>query len=291
MNFRSIILIFISATVVACSALPTSASVTRDSPLAGSPTSGFAAVGMFGDSSSFYSSGTAFANGNWVLTARHNVTTDASITGPLKSPAQLRFGLGSSTYIGEALYADFGADLALLKLSTTAPTFAELRDPNGGSELGQTFTAVGFGGTDSNGDGTWGPGGYGLRRLFENRVDNIQSGSLIGQGTVLRYDFDKTSGDAIGPLEGIAGPGDSGGGVFLNDGSGFVLTAVISSSGSPVQGATGSNVRLADHYDTILSIVPEPSTFPACGAITAYLLSRAARRNFRRNEMSAALPR
>jgi hypothetical protein len=247
------------AGLLACSTL-SRASVTRGSPLNGSTSTDYPSVGLFGDVSGFYGSATAVHDGHWVLTARHCVTTNLSITGSLKAPSQLRFRAGSTTYVATEVCASFGADIAIVRLASPVPVYSDLWSVALGDEIGMTFTAVGYGGTDSNGDGAWGPGGFGTKRMFQNKVDAIQTGPLLGQGTVLRYDFDKSAGDDVGDYEGLAGPGDSGGAVFLPWSDSFRLAGIISSSGSPIQGATGSNVRIADYYTQIMAIVPEPGS-------------------------------
>ncbi len=104
---------------------------------------------------------------------------------------------------------------------------------------------------------------------WTNRIDSVQTGALPGQGQVLRYDFNLATGEAVGNDEGLAGPGDSGGGLFLWDGQRYLLAGILSSSGSPVDGASASAARLAPLAATVAAAVPEPAgltlllTFPA----------------------------
>lgn len=242
-------------------ASPALASITVENPATGTPTVDYPGVGLLGDGRGFNASATVILDGKHILTARHAVTTDGTLSGPLKDASVLRFKLDGAMYAGVELFADFGADLAVVRLDGIAPHSYELWDPALGSELGQVFMAVGFGDTDSDRDGRWGPGGRGSRRLFANRIDEIRIGGLAGQGMVLSYDFDKDSGDSVGGLEGIAGPADSGGGVFLPWGNDHLLVGVLSSSGDPVSGASGSAVRVADYAQAIYAVVPEPSAF------------------------------
>jgi hypothetical protein len=262
------------AAVGLCSELAT-ASITIADPLNGTPTTSFSGVGRFGDVGRFYGSASAFNGGRHILTARHLVTTDGTIGGGLKSPSSLRFQLDDSIAVaGSNVFASFDADLAIVELATQVNASFNLWLGASGDEVGATFTAVGFGGTDSDGDGLWGPSGFGSKRLFENKVNAIQSGTIVGQGQILRYDFDKTSGDPVGPLEGIHGPGDSGGGAFLFDGTQYMLAGVMSSSGNPISGATGSIVQVSAYLDTIITTVPEPSCLLVIGMVTIGIARR-----------------
>ena len=221
----------------------------------------FLAVGQFGttSSSTINGSATAVFDGWYVLTARHLVTSDLTITGSVRPAAELRFRLNGTDYGCSSVLADFGADIALVKLNQTCGVSVSLYSAAAGSEAGQIFWAAGFGQTDTTGDGTWDAGTGGIRRSFRNTVDSITNGTLSGQGTVLRYDFDKTTGSPVGQDEGIHGPGDSGGGVFLWDDGEYRLAGVLSSGGSPVDQATASVTSLSPHAGAITAAVPEPT--------------------------------
>lgn len=239
------------------------ASVTRAEPQNGVLTSDFSGVGLFGRSgSSSICSAVAILDGRHILTTRHCVTTTGVIAGPTHDPSAFWFQAEGVTYQGEDLFADFDADLALLRLDGVVPGAFDLWGPEDGSEIGRIFTGVGFGATDADGNGQWGPGGQGVKRLFENTIDAITVGSISGQGSVLRYDFDLFSGDPVGELEGLHGPGDSGAGAFLYDplSDDWLLAGIMSSAGAPVNGATGSIVQIAAHREAIFTAIPEPST-------------------------------
>ncbi len=250
------------------------ANVNKADPANGTTTLQFPAVGQFGDSARLNSSGTAILGGRHILVARHQVTVDGSIAGAIRPADEFRFKVDAVTYKGEAIYADFGADLAIVRLDGIAPYSAPLWSTAQGTELGQTFQAVGYGYVDDNADGHWGPGGLGTKRLFANTVDEIREGTLPDQGTVLRYDFDLITGEPVGELEGIAGPGDSGGGAFLYDGSQWRLTGLISSSGDPVDQAKGSLIRIADYQQTIALQVPEPTSMVFIGVVAGLLIPK-----------------
>ncbi|MCP4376098.1 MAG: PEP-CTERM sorting domain-containing protein [bacterium] len=251
--------------LLALCASTASASVTKADPANGTQTTEFPGVGRFGDvyynlKSNFTVAGVAILDGRHILTTRHSVTTDQSVTGDLRSADLFRFEAYGVTYQGQEIFADFGADLAVIRLDGVVQTSYSLWSSLNGSEVGKTFQAVGFGYADPDGDGYWGPGPLGTKRLFANRVDEITTGSFPGQGTILEYDFDLLTGDPVSDMEGIAGIRDSGGGAFIHDGSQWLLAGLISSSGDPVDQASGSLVRIADYQEAIANVVPEPAT-------------------------------
>ena len=119
-------------------------------------------------------------DGNYVLTARHLVTTGGGITGSLRPASELQFRLDGLNYSAVAVYAEFGADVALVKLSAPCLTYVELYTGASGSESSQVFTAIGFGQNDSDGDGRWGPDGLGVRR--HSRIGWTRSSTLAFKG-------------------------------------------------------------------------------------------------------------
>jgi hypothetical protein len=225
----------------------------------GTPTTEMPGVGRFGNAAGYTTTATAILDGWHLLVARHTVTVDGSVTGVVRPAHAFRFEAGGVTYQGQQVFADFAGDLAVVRLDGAVPVAYTLWSSSHGSEVGQTFRAVGFGYADTDSDGRWGPGGQGTKRLFANRIDEVATGGLLGQGTVLRYDFDLYTGDPVGDLEGLAGPGDSGGGAFIHDGTQWRLAGLISSSGDPVDQARGSLVRIADYEQDIAAVVSQPA--------------------------------
>lgn len=242
-----------------------SASVLRLDPrdgLAASPPSG--AVGELSHSGGDGCTAVAILGGAHALTTRHCVTEEGAIDGPTVEPGSLRFEAGGGLLRGVALFADFDADLALVRLDGRAPETFDLWDPAFGSEVGAVFVALGFGATDPDGDGRWGPAGRGVQRTFSNVFDEARAGGLAGQGEVLRYDYDLTGDTPVGEFEGLHGPGDSGAAALVEVGGERFLAGIASSSGDPVNGASGSFVRLGEYRDEILAIVvtvPEPTSW------------------------------
>lgn len=260
---------------------PALANVNKADPANGTPTMEMPGVGRFGDAAGYTTTATAILDGWHVLVARHTVTTDGSITGAVRPAESFRFEAEGTTYQAREVFADFGADLAVVRLNAAVPTAYPLWTASHGNEVGRTFQAVGFGYADTDADGRWGPGGLGTKRIFANRVDEVATGSLSGQGAVLRYDFDLSSGDPVSDLEGLAGPGDSGGGAFIHDGTQWRLAGLISSSGDPVDQAAGSLVRIADYQQDIAAVVPEPASLLLLASAGATLLVRRTRRRHR----------
>ena len=269
-------------------AVPINASITRSEPRDGVGTDAFNAVGTLTHTDtpgSIACSAVAVLDGRHILTTRHCVTASGVIVGETRDASGFRFEAAGVTYRGVEVFADFGGDLALIRLDGVAPDAFGLWDiETQGSEQGLDFQGVGFGVTDSDGDGQWGPGGDGVKRVFTNRVDEIADGTIAGQGPVLRYDFDLTpgsSGDSgVGELEGIHGPGDSGGGAFIVeplDGNTLLLAGLMSSAGDPVNGATGSLIQVSNYREAITAAVPEPSAalMLAVGSILAFKRRRA----------------
>jgi secreted trypsin-like serine protease len=148
---------------------------------------------------------------------------------------------GGGTHIGAEKFVhpgwvddlDDGTDIALLRLATSEGTVSPATINTDTSEVGRTTTHVGYGrtGTGLTGD----VNSAGTKRAGNNVID--LDGSSVGgyNDKVLFEDFDSGSaGDNWSgsqtqlDLEYLIAPGDSGGGMFMNFGSGDVLTGVHS---------------------------------------------------------------
>jgi secreted trypsin-like serine protease len=235
-------------------------------------------------------SGTAI-NSSWVLTAAHCL--DARNV----SAGGYRFSLGNFNFTGAAKFVhpswtgnlSAGTDIALLRLSQAIPrnvlsVFPSLWTTNFGSEIGRTATVVGFGRT---GFGTTGSNVSfgGIKFAAQNVIDAYGNGrdnrgmSLRTSNAILMTDFDnpvttltnRTGGGAL-PYEGLAAPGDSGGGLFIDN----VLAGITSYRTAPYDGNPNSSygdltgsTRVASHIPWINNVlarrisnsetVPEPS--------------------------------
>ncbi len=179
-------------------------------------------------------SGTLISD-EWALSAAHCLDS-----GPTK---HYSFTVGGNTYSGsnKFVHPDWngnlgaGSDIALLQLSgpVTGVTPATLLTAADGNEIGLVGTAVGFG---RSGTGLTGAtGSTGTKRAGRNMID--ESGSAFGwSDNISLWDFDNplnagdnTIGSAVPlNLEYNVGPGDSGGGMFVDVGGQTLLAGVVS---------------------------------------------------------------
>ena len=175
---------------------------------------------------------------NWILTAGHCLDATGL------SASDWSFNLtdsGGGTHVGAErfIYSGWGGDLedgtdiALLRLATNETTVAPAAINTNTSEVGRTAAHVGYGVTGTGLTGYVDPAG--TKRAGNNVVD-LDGSSVSGYNDkVLFEDFDSGSaGDSWSgsatqlDLEYLIAPGDSGGGMFMNFGSGDVLTGVHS---------------------------------------------------------------
>lgn len=120
-------------------------------------------------------------------------------------------------------------DIALLRLIGPVTHVAPLPLYRGTQEVGQVIVMPGWGGT-GNGQGGLGTED-GLFRVAENRVDRAEDRRLV-------WRFDNPAQGTALTLEGISGPGDSGGPALLRTPEGWQV-AGVSSSQDTMDGAEG----------------------------------------------------
>ncbi len=116
-------------------------------------------------------------------------------------------------------------EMALFKLDRPVVGIDPILPYDGSGELNQIVTFVGRGDT---GTGLTGPvtADHELRAAT-NRFERVEGGTLV-------FRFDSPDDENVTPLEGVSGPGDSGGPALMESGDGLRLVGLsVASSGRP----------------------------------------------------------
>lgn len=212
----------------------------RNRALAGSGFDGVVRITTGGS----YGTGTLLYDGRTIITAAHllsNGMTNVSVVFETLTGTNT-WSTGGTVIHPEYDPSNSNNDLALIRLTSTAPTTAERYEIYRSSdELGKIMTMVGYGTPGTGSSGTLsGYAGSALRLKADNHVDTTaeQLKTSLGNGIAwtplaksqLLADFDDgtVSHDALGELIGVSGlgvgdkeglisRGDSGGPAFLNN--------------------------------------------------------------------------
>ncbi len=217
---------------------------------------------------------------NWYLTAAHNVYANYLAN----TPGDVQFTVGSNTYVADEIFVHpgyvsgsptNGNDLALVRVTSNVPNVTPAELHTSGGEIGEVGTFVGFGrtGTGLTGASVSSSAKRGGTNVLDLTADAFNP---LWSSNITLSDFDNPSSAAYSSwgsatpttLEIMSAVGDSGGGVFVDFGSGPVLvgiTAFVLFNGDGIDYGYGDGMgatRLAGHAEWIAQtmLVPEPAS-------------------------------
>lgn len=198
----------------------------------------------------------------WAITASH-CTQDAAFVSALHAPARgYQVKIAGHTMLIDRVVRyepETGGpriDLALLHLAKPVTHVRPIAIYRYGDELGRIVLLPGWGGFGNGAEGLKAPDG--LFRVAENRIDAVRDGRLV-------WAFDDPR-SALGralPLEGISGPGDSGGPALVMTTRGWAIVGVSSGQrtlGRPegVYGVEEVYMRLSERLPWIEQVTGAP---------------------------------
>lgn len=206
-------------------------------------------------------SGTVIGDGSFILTSKHVITDNGTANGLVLDPSNFAFVIEGTGYIVEKIYANNPNDIAILKINMKYPVAIKLHASN--NLVGKDFYGAGFGKSSSNPKYNkidWDIE-YGEMRIFKNTITErtisitVKDSKIKIENDYIFYLRDPASRLAI-EGEGIFGPGDSGGGIFINNCGQIELIGVIKaiSLEHPIMGYF---VDIHSCKDWICKIVPD----------------------------------
>ena len=170
-------------------------------------------------------SGTVIGDGSFVITARHVITSDGSKKGMLLDSSNFLFIAENKLVSIDEVYGHPFCDLAILKLSEKLSTAAKISQRR--SITGIEFYGVGFGKgcKDPKFNSINWDVPYGTKRVYKNTIQSVETYIEFNYGYVQKernivfvLKNISTLGQDRGAIqgEGMHGPGDSGGGLFIS---------------------------------------------------------------------------
>ncbi|MGI8437050.1 MAG: trypsin-like peptidase domain-containing protein [Chthoniobacterales bacterium] len=187
--------------------------------------------------------------GNFIATAiaPHFIITAKHIGGASQ------FLYRGVTYTVTASYSDPQSDLAIFQVAQTLPAYADLYSRN--DEVGQRLFVVGRGtqrGLNRIVNGNLVGWNWGSSDMVERWGENVVA-SITGNGGLLRALFDQNGLTNEATLSG----GDSGGGLFINDGGTWKLAGINYDVDSFASGPDGGGPYSAAVFDERGSYLPD----------------------------------
>jgi len=182
-------------------------------------------------------SGTVIGDGSFVLTARHVVTHNGSDTGMLLDGSNFVFVIGDKSYRVLNVYGHPSADIAIVKIDGVCEKTAKISYSK--SFAGKEFYGAGFGKSASKAkfDCVDWDVEYGTERFYKNRIDIesinlkiVDNNIIMTRIFIFELSDPATLGQKDGAIdgEGMHGPGDSGGGIFILEDGELHVFGVIS---------------------------------------------------------------
>lgn len=214
-------------------------------------------------------------NDRWVITARHCVQLGPDY-GKIAPPERVYFDISGKRFYADAIFvAPYSDEIALVRLAEPVPNTRPIKlndDPN---EAGRV---VAFGGYGRHGK----IGGQQSGRVAFHRAYNIP---FPGPRNKLHVKAEGGKQALIerGLLEGIVGPGDSGGPLFLftgtadqaDDWSKYTLAGIVAQGGDARWGEDSIFARISSHHEWITNTMRDnspsttkPTTAPATAPTT-----------------------
>jgi hypothetical protein len=197
----------------------------------------------------------------WILTAAHVAEGMHQRT---KGSLYVFFDNGEHIAVRQVFlhpqYQHMGAnDIALLRLESSVPGVEPVACYTGEIPVGERIIIAGHG-DRRNTDGSWIRDGR--LRAYTNTVDSVDA-------THIFFDHDAPGPDAT-EMEGVSGPGDSGGPAFIErDGemlvAGISSLAVSGKDGPASYGTIEHFVRVPAHKEWMDAVMRAPADHPALG--------------------------